>query len=163
VLKTESVTLDDFEALVEIRIAAMRESLEKVGRFDPDRARQRLADGFDPANTSWLCDGNLRVGFQVVTESDGTLVLDHLYIHPRHQGNGYGSAAMSMILERADREGKGVSLLALRESRSNDFYRKHGFAFQHADEFDNHYSRSARWISGGISGGLGGGGGNNSS
>jgi GNAT superfamily N-acetyltransferase len=142
-LRTESVTLDDFEALVEIRIAAMRESLEKVGRFDPDRARKRLADGFDPACTAWLCDGETRVGFWMVTESDGTLVLDHLYIHPRHQGRGYGSAAMSMILERADREGKDVSLVALRESRSNDFYRKHGFAFQHADEFDNHYSRRA--------------------
>ena len=33
----------DFEALVALRIAAMRDSLERVGRFDEKRARERLA------------------------------------------------------------------------------------------------------------------------
>jgi hypothetical protein len=35
----------DFEALLALRMAAMRESLEKVGRFDPQRARERLSRG----------------------------------------------------------------------------------------------------------------------
>jgi hypothetical protein len=33
---------EDFEALVALRIEAMRESLERVGRFDPVRARGGL-------------------------------------------------------------------------------------------------------------------------
>jgi hypothetical protein len=35
----------DFDSLVALRIAAMRESLERVGRFDPERARERWGAG----------------------------------------------------------------------------------------------------------------------
>ncbi len=37
---------EDFEALAALRIEAMRESLERIGRFDPARARER----FNPAS-----------------------------------------------------------------------------------------------------------------
>ena len=43
----------DLDELVSLRIVAMRESLERVGRFDPARARQRLADSFYPSDT-WM-------------------------------------------------------------------------------------------------------------
>ena len=33
----------DAEALVALRIVAMRESLERLGRFDPVRSRERLS------------------------------------------------------------------------------------------------------------------------
>ena len=42
------------EALVALRIEAMRESLERIGRFDPDRARQLFLDGFEPAQTQHI-------------------------------------------------------------------------------------------------------------
>ena len=42
------VALSDFDAMVAIRIEALRESLERFGRFDPVRARERLAAGFAP-------------------------------------------------------------------------------------------------------------------
>ena len=46
----------DFEALVSIRIDAMRESLERMGRFDPVRARERFREGFSPNSLAilWL-------------------------------------------------------------------------------------------------------------
>ena len=47
-LSFRAVTDTDFEALVSIRIAAMRESLERVGRFDPERARERLRQTYAP-------------------------------------------------------------------------------------------------------------------
>ncbi len=47
----EPASADDAEALVTIRIAAMRESLERIGRFDPQRARDRFLSGFEPALT----------------------------------------------------------------------------------------------------------------
>ncbi len=37
-----AVTAANFDELVAIRITAMRDSLERVGRFDPERARERL-------------------------------------------------------------------------------------------------------------------------
>jgi len=42
---------DDFEALVALRIEAMRESLERIGRFDRTRARERFLNGFSPTHT----------------------------------------------------------------------------------------------------------------
>ena len=41
----------DFEALLALRMAAMRESLERAGHFDPQRVRERLSRGYLPAYT----------------------------------------------------------------------------------------------------------------
>ena len=41
-LRYPAVSEADFEDLLALRIAAMRESLERLGRFDPERARSRL-------------------------------------------------------------------------------------------------------------------------
>ena len=46
----------DFEDLLALRIAAMRESLERLGRFDPERARSRRAPPSarnTPGQSSW--------------------------------------------------------------------------------------------------------------
>jgi hypothetical protein len=40
----------DAEVLVDIHIAAMRESLERIGRFDPQRARERFLASFERGN-----------------------------------------------------------------------------------------------------------------
>jgi len=50
-IRYEAATADDAEDLVAIRIAAMRESLERLGRFDLQRARDRFLAGFEPALT----------------------------------------------------------------------------------------------------------------
>ena len=51
------VTEADFDELASLRIAAMRESLERVGRFDPERARERLRATFDPMHTHGIVVG----------------------------------------------------------------------------------------------------------
>ena len=45
------VDAGDFEALLGLRVAVMRESLERIGRFDPKRARERFAATFKPQQT----------------------------------------------------------------------------------------------------------------
>jgi hypothetical protein len=44
-------TADDVEAVAEVRAVAMRADLERLGRYDEHRVRQRLRDGFVPAHT----------------------------------------------------------------------------------------------------------------
>ena len=57
----------------------MRESLERVGRFDPQRARDRFLAAFEPACTRHVLVDGERVGFVVVRSSgDGCCLLDHL-------------------------------------------------------------------------------------
>jgi GNAT superfamily N-acetyltransferase len=136
----------DAEALVTLRIAAMRDSLERIGRFDLDRARDRFLDGFEPQYTQHVEWQGVRVGVVVVKPQAARLVLDHLYIHPDRQRQGIGGAVLAHVCARADAEKKSIHLRSLRDSDSNHFYLHHGFELLGQGEFDNYYVRAARAV-----------------
>lgn len=133
----------DFEALLALRIAAMRESLERLGRFDPDRARARLQSTFQPQYTWHIELDGKRVGFYCLRPDGAGLRLDHLYVHPDAQGLGVGGQVLRRLLQEADRRGQSVTLSALRGSDSNRFYRRHGFVQTGEDVWDIDYLRPA--------------------
>jgi GNAT superfamily N-acetyltransferase len=134
----------DFEALLALRMAAMRESLERVGRFDPQRARERLSRGYLPAYTRHIRLSDELVGFVVVVPREKDCLLDHLYIHPAAQGQGIGSWVLDQVLQEADAQRKAVSVTALKHSDANRFYLRHGFVLQAEGEWDLYYLRPAR-------------------
>lgn len=119
----------------------MQESLTRMGRFDPQRARDRLLSAFSPAHTRHIVLNGERVGFVVVKPHGDGLRLDHLYIKPGHQGQGVGAAVLADVLARADRQACDVQLTALRGSEANRFYLRHGFVLVEQTEFDNLYQR----------------------
>jgi len=139
----EPAMADDAEALVAIRIAAMRESLERLGRFDPQRARDRFLTGFEPALTRHVLADGERVGFVVVREQGDGLLLDHLYLLPRVQGRGIGAAVLADVRARADASRLPVRVTALRGSAANRFYERHGFEQVAQGEWDNVLLRPA--------------------
>jgi GNAT superfamily N-acetyltransferase len=132
----------DADALVALRIAAMRDSLERIGRFDPQRARERFLSTFTPELTRHLVVGGERVGFVVVRSYQGELLLDHLYVHPAHQGRGIGAAVLARVFADADAQRLPVRVGALRGSDSNRFYQRHGFRQIEEGEWDIHYLRA---------------------
>jgi len=141
-----SVTLipahtSDLEALVAIRIEAMRESLERIGRFDPVRARERFSAGFAPEYTRHIVVDGERVGFVVVKPGEDALLLDHLYVRPEEQGRGIGTSVIAQVFAEADALALPVRVGALRDSASNRFYVRHGFRLVETGEFDNYYVR----------------------
>lgn len=131
----------DFEQLADLRVAAMRESLERVGRFDPERARARLRNSFSPAHTRMIVLEEEVVGFYAARSSPEGLQLDHLYVHPRFQGRGIGGMVLRKVIDDADQRGVPVLVGALKESVSNRFYQHHGFSKMSESEWDNHYIR----------------------
>ena len=140
-LKLEPCTLDDAAQLAEIRALAMRPSLERIGRFDAERARQRLLQNFTAEYTRLIkLDGSL-AGFLVLRPQDNDLLLDHFYLHPDFQQRGLGSAAIELVLAEADVLGKIIHVGALRDSDANRFYLRHGFVLREVTEFDNYYLR----------------------
>lgn len=140
-LRFTPATQADFEALLALRIDAMRDSLERQGRFDPDRARERLRGTFRPECTWHIeADGD-RIGFYCLRPDGEGLRLDHLYVHPCAQGRGVGGQVLRRILRDADRERQAVTLSALRGSDSNRFYRRHGFVQTGEGEWDIEYLR----------------------
>ena len=134
---------DDFEDLLALRTAAMRESLERIGRFDLARARARFERSFVPNTTRHVLAAAGRVGFVAIKPAPAGLLLDHLYIHPDQQGRGLGSAVLAIVLEEADAAGHSVRVGALRGSDSNRFYVRHGFIRVEESEFDIYYVRPA--------------------
>ena len=139
------VSAEDGESLVALRIEAMRESLERIGRFDPSRACERFLAGFSPEDTRHVLLDGERVGFFVLRPYEpGGLLLDHLYVHPSHQGKGIGAVVLAQVFMEADAIGAQVRVGALRESDSNRFYARHGFMLVEQGEFDNYYVRSSQ-------------------
>lgn len=137
----EPVRAEDGPALAELRVLAMRPSLEAVGRFDPVRARARLLDDFDPECTRAVSVDGRRVGFAVLRPQPDHWRLDHLYIHPDMQGCGIGTKVLLAVMAQAQQAGRDLCLSALRGSRANAFYRGHGFCLVGESEWDLHY----RW------------------
>lgn len=133
------VTNDDLESLVNLRIDSMRPSLEKVGRFDPDRARERFVKNFNISNTFKIVKNDFLVGFYVIINKIDHLWLDHLYINPTYQGNGLGTRVINLIKEQSTSQQKNLQLGALKESPANSFYIKHGFNQIKIEEWDNIY------------------------
>ena len=130
---------EDAEALANIRVQAMRPSLEAIGRFDEDRARRRILDTFDPTATLEILVNEERVGFLVVRHHPDHFYLDHLYIAPAHQGAGLGSAVLRQLIQEARVAGKPMRLGTLKFSPSNNFYVSHGFRLEREEEWDNYY------------------------
>ncbi len=138
-LRLDPVQQEDFESLHELRMAAMRESLERLGRFEPARSRARLAEGFDPTQMHHICRDGERIGFLTLVPEGEALNLKHFYISPGSQGLGVGTWAMDWIQSH----GRDVVLCALKGSNANRFYQRHGFVQTGEEEFDIQYRWSA--------------------
>jgi len=130
----EPAQAEDFETLLALRI----------GRFDPQRARERFLSGFEVQHTRHVLFKGQRVGLVVLKPLPDGWLLDHLYIHPDFQNRGVGSAVLGDVLERADAHAQVVHVSALKQSDSNRFYQRHGFELHRETEWDLHYVRQPK-------------------
>ncbi len=140
-LRYSDASENDFDALVELRIDAMRESLESVGRFNRERSIERFRSSFVAADTKKIFNKDVLAGFYSVTTKSDHLYLGHLYVRPADQCLGIGSLAMKKIIKLSTETGLPIRLGALKESQSNEFYRKHKFIVTTEDEWDTYYER----------------------
>nr|WP_198985097.1 GNAT family N-acetyltransferase [Herbaspirillum sp. ASV7] len=134
---------EDAEALVAIRIAAMRPSLMAAGRFDPERARMRFLSSFEPGQCFFIMGAQASepLGFFSLRRDADGLTLQHLYLLPAWQGSGCGGQVLRRILACADRLALPVRVGALRGSDANRFYQRHGFVQVGEEEWDIYYVR----------------------
>ncbi|MDR7327934.1 MULTISPECIES: GNAT family N-acetyltransferase [Catenuloplanes] len=123
----------DLDALVELRAVVMRPDLERLGRFDERRVRQRLRDGFVAAHTRVIEVGGVPAGCVALRPAPDGYWLEHFYLDPRVQGAGVGTAVLRALLDRADRDGLPVRLTVLRGSAARRLYERHGFVFEKDD------------------------------
>ncbi len=112
-----------------------------MGRFDPERARERLQNSFYPEHTQFIVLEGECIGFYTFRPLADGFHLDHLYIHPSSQSRGVGSFVMQHLIAQAEEKQMPIHLGALRESASNRFYQRHGFVKVREDAWDIYYVR----------------------
>lgn len=137
----QPATADDFETLLQLRLITMRPSLEKLGRFDPDRARQRFQAAFQPHHLRHIVVEGVRVGCVALKPGDNHWQVDQFYLYPDWQGKGIGSTVLQQLIAEASDAGKPMKVEVLKGSEANHFYQRHGFVLTHEEEWDNYYER----------------------
>jgi GNAT superfamily N-acetyltransferase len=135
-LVLRSARAADIETIAELRAVVLRADLERLGRYDEHRVRQRLRDSFSTRHTSVIMiDGEL-AGCVTIRPADGGQLLEHFYLAPHHQGRGLGSALLRTLLQQADAQGLTVRLNVLLGSAAQRLYERHGFVVEAADKID---------------------------
>lgn len=126
----------DVEAVAELRAVVLRPDLERLGRYDGQRVRQRLRDGFTPAHT-WVIEVDRAwAGCVALRPAADAYWLEHFYLDPDSQGRGIGTAVLGRLLEGCDREDAVVRLNVLQGSPARRLYERHGFTVETEDEVD---------------------------
>lgn len=143
----QTASAGDFEALLALRLRAMQESLERLGRYDEQRARERLAEGFEPQHTHHIVVEGRRVGFVAFKTLSHAMRLNHLYIDPPAQDRGIGQQVLLWLCAQADRAQLPVELVAMKGSDAHRFYLRHGFVATGSGEWDIDYLRPPQWPS----------------
>ncbi|GLW08152.1 N-acetyltransferase [Microtetraspora sp. NBRC 13810] len=134
----------DVEAIAELRATVMRPDLERLGRFDEHRVRQRLRDSFSALHTLVIVAGGAFAGSVTVRPTEDGRWLEHFYLVPGLQGRGLGSAVLRVLLERIDADGVLVRLIVLQGSAARRLYERHGFTVEAQDPIDVHMVRRPR-------------------
>jgi GNAT superfamily N-acetyltransferase len=123
---------DDVEWIAELRADVLRADLERLGRYDETRVRQRFREAFEPAQTRIIVVDAIEVG-SVALRSDGeTRWLEHFYIATSYQGRGVGGRVLGMVLDDTGP----YRLNVLRGSPARRLYERYGFVLDTQDDVD---------------------------
>ncbi|MGQ5719506.1 GNAT family N-acetyltransferase [Pseudochrobactrum asaccharolyticum] len=131
----------DFDRLFALRLLTMRESLERIGRFDPQRALERFQNSLRPQHTRLIIVKDQLAGCVALGPHEDDWLLEHYYITPQFQGHGLGSLVLSSLMIQADQAQKIITLSVLQQSDAARFYERHGFHKTGEDEWDIYYAR----------------------
>lgn len=127
----------DLDRLLELRAVVLRADLERLGRYDPVRVRERMRDAFDPAATLIIAADGIEVGCIAVRREPEARWIEHFYLAPEAQGRGIGARVLESVLAGMRPEpAPPIRLNVLRGSRARGLYERAGFAADSEDEVD---------------------------
>ncbi|MGQ4388477.1 GNAT family N-acetyltransferase [Streptomyces sp. SAS_270] len=141
--ETRPASAADVDAVAALRAVVLRADLERLGRYDERRVRQRLRDEFAPAHTRVIEVAGAFAGCVALRPAEDAQWLEHFYLAPHLQGLGVGSAVLRGLVERCDHDGTRVRLNVLQGSPARRLYERHGFTVETEDAVDVFMVREA--------------------
>jgi ribosomal protein S18 acetylase RimI-like enzyme len=116
----------------------MREYVEPIYGWDPDRQRKYLAEWFDADRISIVeGDEGAPIGVVDVSDESDYLYLSRIEILPEAQGRGFGSAVVRELISR----GRTVRLHVFTNNvRARAFFEGLGFRVDRHSEREHHLS-----------------------
>ncbi|KIA71505.1 MULTISPECIES: GNAT family N-acetyltransferase [unclassified Arthrobacter] len=121
--------------IAELRAVVMRPDLERLGRFDPVRVRERFLAAFEPEQTYVIHSDGVDAGVIAVRPEADARWIEHFFIAPAHQGKGLGGAVLRHVMAASVDE-RPFRLDVLQGSPARRLYERHGFVLESEDPVD---------------------------
>ena len=124
----------DFEPVLALSIRAMREHLERVGRFDPARRRDRMRRQFDAGILRIIEQDSAMAGCIGVELQGAAVEIRSLFLDLHAQRQGLGEAVFRAV--RAAHPGRPFRIEVLKQSPARRFWERQGFVLTGEAAFD---------------------------
>ncbi|WP_078107347.1 GNAT family N-acetyltransferase [Arthrobacter sp. SRS-W-1-2016] len=121
--------------IAELRAVVMRPDLERLGRWDPVRVRERFLNAFQPEHTFVIAVEEQVAGVIAVRPEPDALWIEHFYLAPEFQGKGLGAGVLRRIMG-ASKDHRPFRLNVLQGSPARRLYERHGFVLETEDPVD---------------------------
>jgi len=128
-----AATPRDAEWLADLKAAAMRSDLERLGRWDRGRARARFLESYVPATTRVVVVDNEDMGCITARPELDAWWIEHFYLWPRVQGRGLGGEVLEHTVA-THQDGRPFMLAMVRDSPARHLYERHRFIYDYDDE-----------------------------
>ena len=115
----------DFEPVLALSIRAMREHLERIGRFDPARRRDRMRRQFDAGILRIIEQNGAMAGCIGVEAKASAVEIHSLFLDTHAQRQGLGEAVFRATL--AAHPGRSFRIEVLKLSPARRFWERLGF------------------------------------
>lgn len=125
----------DADWIAELRAVVMRPDLERLGRFDPQRVRDRFRSGFNPAWTNMILVDDTPAGCVAVRPAPDGQWIEHFYLDTALQGQGIGTSVLQRLLQLHAHRAP-FRLNVLQGSAARRLYERHGFVVESEDPVD---------------------------
>jgi GNAT superfamily N-acetyltransferase len=112
----------------------MRDIIDLIFGWDQDREEKNFARFFKLEEVRIITADGRDVGWIQEQISERSINLGSFYITPTMQRRGVGTQVLQMLLERAARDSKSMTLAVVKINPARQFYEKRGFRTTHEDE-----------------------------
>ncbi len=121
--------------MAELRAVVMRPDLERLGRWDPVRVRQRFLDAFRPEQSYVIQVEGEPVGLIAVRAEADDQWIEHFYIAPDHQGRGIGRAVLQHVMA-LHADARPFRIDVMQGSAARRLYERAEFVYESDDPLD---------------------------